>query len=124
MRDYKTQIRKKNGEAFSVLMSASVIDIGGTSCAVCVMKDISGAEAAEDEIRSLAFYDSLTHLPNRRLMLERLKHSLASCRTNNTNSALLLIDLDNFKTLNDTLGHQTGDLLLQEVSLRLATSNT
>ena len=75
--------------------------------------------ATEEEIRSLAFYDPLTHLPNRRLLLERLRHAmLGSARTERA-GALLFIDLDNFKTLNDTLGHDMGDLLLEQVAARL-----
>jgi diguanylate cyclase (GGDEF)-like protein/PAS domain S-box-containing protein len=119
LRDLKTQIRKRNGELTWVLMSASVIVLEGVPCVVCVMKDISGARAAEDEIRRLAFYDPLTRLPNRRLLLDELQYSLeASARKSNCR-ALLLVDLDDFKLLNDTLGHQSGDLYLQEVALRL-----
>jgi len=119
LRDLKTQIRKKNGELTWVLMSASEIELEGVPCVVCVMKDISSARAAEDEIRRLAFYDPLTRLPNRRLLLDELQYSLeASARKVNCR-ALLLVDLDDFKLLNDTLGHQSGDLFLQEVALRL-----
>jgi diguanylate cyclase (GGDEF)-like protein/PAS domain S-box-containing protein len=120
--DAKTQFRKRNGEIFWVLLSASVIEIHGDSCLVGVLRDISNAKAAEDEIRDLAFYDPLTHLPNRRLLVDRLHQTmLASARTNRKN-ALLLVGLDNLKTLNDTLGHQIGDLLLQDVGRRLTSS--
>ena len=78
-------------------------------------------KASESEIQSLAFYDSLTHLPNRRLLLDRLKQALASSMRSGREGALLFIDLDNFKTLNDTLGHDMGDLLLQQVAQRLQT---
>ncbi len=73
----------------------------------------------EQEIRSLAFYDPLTHLPNRRLLLERLRHAMVGSSRTGRAGALLFIDLDNFKTLNDTLGHDMGDLLLQQVAGRL-----
>ena len=76
-------------------------------------------KAAENEIQSLAFYDPLTHLPNRRLLLDRLRQALASSARSGREGALLFIDLDNFKTLNDTLGHDIGDLLLQQVAERL-----
>ncbi|MES2323085.1 MAG: EAL domain-containing protein [Pseudomonadota bacterium] len=75
--------------------------------------------ATEQEIRSLAFYDPLTHLPNRRLLLERLRHAMLSSSRSGRIGGLLFIDLDNFKTLNDTLGHDMGDLLLQQVATRL-----
>jgi diguanylate cyclase (GGDEF)-like protein len=74
----------------------------------------------EEEIRSLAFYDPLTHLPNRRMLLERLRHAMIGSNRSERAGALLFIDLDNFKTLNDTLGHDMGDLLLQQVGMRLA----
>lgn len=71
------------------------------------------------EIKQLAFYDVLTGLPNRRLLLERLEHLLVSSKRTNKRSAILFIDLDNFKVLNDTLGHDKGDELLQQVAVRL-----
>ena len=75
-------------------------------------------QKAEGEIESLAFYDPLTRLPNRRLLLDRFKHALAASARNGRQGALLFVGLDNFKVINDTLGHDTGDLLLQEVALR------
>lgn len=82
-------------------------------------RELQRLKVAHDEIRTLAFYDPLTSLPNRRLLLNRLQQTLASSTRNPRKRALLFIDLDNFKTLNDTLGHQVGDLLLQEVARRL-----
>ena len=75
--------------------------------------------STEQEIRSLAFYDPLTRLPNRRLLLDRLRHAMIGAARTKRAGALLFIDLDNFKTLNDTLGHDMGDLLLQQVGGRL-----
>ncbi|OIQ86764.1 cyclic di-GMP phosphodiesterase Gmr [mine drainage metagenome] len=83
------------------------------------IQDITQRKIAEDEIRRLAFYDPLTRLPNRRLLMDRLNQALASSARSGRSGALLFIDLDNFKTLNDTLGHDIGDLLLQLVSRRL-----
>ena len=119
IRDVETQFKKRNGELFWALMSASVIEIESVSCVLCVVKDISDAKAAEVEIRNLEFYDPLTGLPNRRLLLDRLFQTLNTSSRTGHMVALLLVDLDNFKTLNDSLGHQTGDLLLQEVALRI-----
>ncbi len=78
-------------------------------------------QKAEGEIESLAFYDPLTRLPNRRLLLDRFKHALAASARNGRQGALLFVGLDNFKVINDTLGHDTGDLLLQQVALRIDT---
>nr|WP_315463463.1 EAL domain-containing protein [uncultured Rhodoferax sp.] len=82
-------------------------------------RDISGRKAAEEEIERLAFFDALTALPNRRLLLDRLQHALGASVRSGHHGALLFIDLDNFKILNDTMGHQMGDLLLQLVAKRL-----
>ena len=81
--------------------------------------DISQRKSAEDEIRHLAFYDPLTRLPNRRLLLDRLRQAVIASARSESSVALLFIDLDNFKTLNDTMGHDKGDLLLESVAHRL-----
>ena len=82
-------------------------------------RDVTARKAAEDEIRSLAFFDTLTHLPNRRFLIDRLRQALASSSRHKQQGALLFVDLDNFKTVNDTLGHLQGDLLLEQVGKRL-----
>ena len=119
-RNIEIQFRKKNGDFVWGVMSASIVEIDGMRCVLTIARDISNARAAEDEIRNLAFYDPLTALPNRRLLLERLRLSLAAGNREGRMKALLFVDLDNFKTLNDTLGHQMGDLLLQEAARRLS----
>jgi diguanylate cyclase (GGDEF)-like protein len=83
------------------------------------IRDITLAKLAEEEMRRLALFDPLTSLPNRRLLMDRLHQALASSARVGRNGAVLFIDLDNFKTLNDTLGHKIGDLHLQEVAQRL-----
>ncbi|MEI8209742.1 MAG: EAL domain-containing protein [Methylococcales bacterium] len=85
-------------------------------------RDITQSKVAADEIRSLAFYDPLTSLPNRRLLSDRLIQALATSSRSGNNGALLFLDLDHFKTLNDTLGHDVGDMLLQQVAKRLSGS--
>ncbi len=118
-RNLEARFRKKNGEMIWGLMSASLIELDGVRSILSITRDISDAKKAENEIKRLAFYDPLTGLPNRRMLLDRLRQSLRSGRRTGRKCALLFIDLDNFKTLNDTLGHHTGDLLLQEVARRL-----
>ena len=119
IRDVEIQLKHKNGEVFWALLSASAVELDSVPCALWVIKNISAVKAAEVEIENLAFYDSLTGLPNRRLLMDRIVQSLhASSRTGRM-VALLFIDLDYFKTLNDTLGHSTGDLLLRDVALRI-----
>ena len=81
--------------------------------------DLTERRAAEAEIHQLAFYDALTGLPNRRLLLEQLKKAMLSISRDRTHGALFFIDLDNFKELNDTLGHDVGDQLLRQVAQRL-----
>ena len=121
-RNLEAQFRKKDGGLFWGQMSASVIDIEGEPCILSLSRDISAAKRAEEEIRTLAFYDTLTGLPNRRLLSERLRQCLTETARTKRRGALLFIDLDNFKTLNDTLGHSAGDLLLKEVAGRLTRS--
>ena len=84
-----------------------------------VKSDITSRKLTENKILEMAFYDSLTELPNRRLLEDRLEKALVSCVRSKNYGTLMFIDLDNFKTLNDTLGHDKGDMLLQEVAARL-----
>ena len=113
--------RRKNGEVYPEQLTISaVFDASGElKHYVGVFSDITYKKAAEDEIKYLAFYDMLTRLPNRRLMLDRLSQALSSCARHKRQCALMMIDLDNFKTLNDTQGHDIGDQLLVTVASRL-----
>ena len=114
--------RRKCGELFPEWLTITAVrdDAGSVTHYVATLTDITQRKEAEYEIRNLAFYDPLTRLPNRRLLLERLKHALSAITRSEHGGALLFIDLDNFKTLNDTYGHDMGDLLLQQVAERLA----
>ena len=115
--------RRKNGEVYLGWLSVTAVKGGDGEVThyVGTLTDITQRKAAEEEIMHLAFYDPLTRLPNRRLLLDRLKQALAASVRSKREGALLLIDLDNFKTINDTLGHDMGDMLLQQVAQRLAT---
>ena len=114
--------RRKNGEVFPVDLNISAVTGPGGEVThfVASMTDITLRKANEEQIQSLAYYDPLTQLPNRRLLLNRLEKSLAAALRYQRKGALLFVDLDNFKTLNDTLGHEQGDLLLKQVAQRLS----
>ena len=116
--------RRRSGEVYPAWLTVTAVAgaDGASANFVASFSDISERKAAENEIKQLAFYDPLTHLPNRRLLLERLQQALSGCVLTLQRGALLFIDLDNFKALNDTRGHDKGDLLLQQVGLRLAES--
>jgi diguanylate cyclase (GGDEF)-like protein/PAS domain S-box-containing protein len=113
-------LKRLNGTEFWARISGCGLDpLNLQAGSIWVFEDISERKAAESEINHLAFYDPLTQLPNRRLLLDRLKQALNSSSRNKKCGALLFIDLDDFKTLNDTFGHETGDNLLQQVANRL-----
>ncbi|UHD18531.1 EAL domain-containing protein [Thiocapsa bogorovii] len=113
--------RRKNGEVFPEWLTVTAVrdDLGHVTHYVGTLTDISQRKEDEAVIRRLAFYDPLTGLANRRLLLDRLNQTLAAAARTGQDGALIFIDLDNFKQLNDTRGHQVGDLLLEEVAHRL-----
>ncbi|MBP8278539.1 MAG: EAL domain-containing protein, partial [Propionivibrio sp.] len=114
--------RRKDGSEYPAWLTITTVrnDGGAITHYVASIEDITLRKGAEEEIKNLAFFDQLTGLPNRRLLADRLKQALAASCRHNRCGALLFIDLDNFKTLNDTLGHDQGDALLQQVAQRLA----
>jgi diguanylate cyclase (GGDEF)-like protein/PAS domain S-box-containing protein len=116
--------RGKNGEIYSKLATISAVrnDKNETVQYIAAFTDNTAHKKAENEIYRLAFYDALTGLPNRRLLLDRLSVALSASARNQQYGALIFLDLDNFKTLNDTLGHYYGDVLLVEVARRLKMS--
>ena len=113
--------RRKDGAVFPEWLTITAVpdDYGHITHFVATLTDITQRKATEEEIKRLAFYDPLTQLPNRRLLTDRLEQALISCTRTKQHGALMFLDLDKFKTLNDTLGHAMGDLLLQSVSERL-----
>lgn len=116
--------RRKNGEIYPVwlVITAVINENGEVINYVGTHIDITERKVAEKKIRQLAFYDPLTQLPNRRLLMDRLKHSINLERRGNRQMAVLMLDLDRFKAVNDSLGHLAGDELLKQVSSRI-TSN-
>jgi diguanylate cyclase (GGDEF)-like protein/PAS domain S-box-containing protein len=113
--------RNKDGKLCNVHLSisASRDSAGHLQHYIAITSDITARKQAESEIQYLAFYDTLTNLPNRRLLIDKLKASLHDSARGRQCGAVLFVDIDNFKTLNDTLGHEYGDLLLIEVAKRM-----
>lgn len=113
--------RCKNGEVFASLQTISAVRdaSGSVQQYVSLFSDITQRKILEEQVRQLAFYDVLTGLPNRRMLDDRLTQIMASSKRSGLYGALMFLDLDNFKPLNDTHGHGVGDLLLIDVAKRL-----
>ncbi|MEO8120650.1 MAG: diguanylate cyclase [Rhodoferax sp.] len=113
--------RRKTGEVYAEMQTISAVrdDQGQTRQYVALFSDITERKQMEDQVRKLAFYDPLTQLPNRRLLTDRLRQSMATSKRSACYGAVMVLDLDNFKSLNDTHGHLVGDLLLIEAARRL-----
>jgi diguanylate cyclase (GGDEF)-like protein/PAS domain S-box-containing protein len=114
--------RKRNGEFYWCLESISPVrdELGQITNFVCVAEDISDRKHAETTIRHLAYYDPLTGLPNRRLFRDRLEQAKTSAQRSGGLFGLMYLDLDRFKQVNDTLGHEVGDLLLKAAAQRIS----
>jgi diguanylate cyclase (GGDEF)-like protein/PAS domain S-box-containing protein len=113
--------KRKNGEIYPEHLTISAVKnlSGMVSNYVGTLTDITVSKKSAEEIQQLAFYDALTGLPNRRLLQDRLSQALSSSFRTDRVGSILFIDLDNFKSINDTLGHDIGDLLLQQASQRI-----
>ncbi|MFO1193329.1 MAG: EAL domain-containing protein [Rhodoferax sp.] len=116
------QGRRKDGRVFPLHLAVSRTGTGPQPTFIGLIRDITQQREAEEQIRRLAFYDHLTGLPNRRLLMDRLARALSNAGRTGQHGALMFLDLDNFKQLNDTLGHGMGDQLLQQVAARLQAS--
>ena len=112
---------RKNGTRFPANVTFSCVndENGHPINYIATIKDITERKRMEDDVHRLAFYDPLTNLPNRRLLHDRIEQSIAAGKRSGNHAAVLMIDLDNFKPLNDNFGHDVGDLLLIEVASRL-----
>ncbi len=113
--------KRKNGEVYPQHLTITAVNDQNNVLTnyIAIFNDITESKKAMEEIERLAFYDPLTNLPNRRLLRERLKQALNVSHRSGKKGAVLFIDMDNFKTLNDSLGHDMGDLLLKQVAQRL-----
>lgn len=119
--DYELLLQDKDNTLIFCSLNASYqIGIDQTEDKICAtLRDVTDRKQAEAKIEHLAFYDSLTELPNRRLLLDRLEQNISRARRYGHFGAMLFLDLDRFKNINDSLGHPIGDALLQEVARRL-----
>ncbi len=107
------------GERFEYLLAPVLDENRNTEATVCILRDITEQELAEEKTRHSAHHDLLTGLPNRRLFLDRLEQEVKHAHRSNLPLSVLFMDLDGFKNVNDTLGHEAGDSLLRDVAARL-----
>jgi diguanylate cyclase (GGDEF)-like protein/PAS domain S-box-containing protein len=117
---YEKEYRRKDGSLIPVRVNGMQIGEGAERYVWSIVEDMSADRRAQERIRHLALFDQLTHLPNRELLQDRLHQALSSSARSRRYGALLLLDLDNFKSVNDTLGHAAGDALLRQVAAKLA----
>ncbi len=114
--------QRKDGSVFPMTLSVTKVELNGRISFIGVVLDITQRRRDEEEIRRLAFYDPLTLLPNRRLLMDHLRHAMLTSIRTGQRGAVMFLNLDHFKGINDTLGHEMGDQLLQQVARRLQSS--
>ncbi|MEQ1516788.1 MAG: EAL domain-containing protein [Usitatibacteraceae bacterium] len=116
---YEIFVIRDDGSKFAAECVGKDLDYGGVTHRMTVIRDISDRKQAEARIQFLAHHDTLTHLPNRTLLLERIRTAISRAHRNKTEIGIMFLDLDNFKTINDSLGHYAGDELLKRVASRV-----
>ncbi|MBU2642080.1 MAG: EAL domain-containing protein [Gammaproteobacteria bacterium] len=116
---FESHHRTRNGCFTPVEINANYFEFSGQAYVLGLVRDITDRKEVEEQIRSLAYFDPLTQLPNRRLLMDRLNQALLTSHRSHKFGAVLILDLDHFKVLNDTQGHDVGDQLLIEVAQRL-----
>ncbi|BBM84834.1 GGDEF domain-containing protein [Candidatus Uabimicrobium amorphum] len=114
--------RRKDGEIYLQWANISSITDDDKIHYVAIFSDITTVKSEEKKLRKMAYYDHLTSLPNRLLLCERLEHAITTAKRRQSMVAVLFVDLDNFKTINDSLGHDVGDQFLQDVAKKMASS--
>ncbi|MFJ4397734.1 PAS domain S-box protein [Pseudomonas sp. NPDC089396] len=114
--------RNKRGDILTVEVSVEPISLNEVDCLLLTARDVSQLKNAQAQIRHLAYHDPLTNLPNRALLMDRLSQQIALLRRHNLRGALLFLDLDHFKHINDSLGHPVGDTVLKIITARLEAS--
>ncbi|MBE0612056.1 MAG: GGDEF domain-containing protein [Burkholderiales bacterium] len=112
-------LKTKAGAAVPVEFISNTYDYEGVTIIQCNIRNITERKHKEDRVRQMAFHDTLTKLPNRRLLSDRLRQTMAACKRSGCYAALMFVDLNDFKRVNDAYGHAAGDLLLIEVAVRL-----
>jgi len=112
----------RTGEILTFEVSVEPIELNGVHCLLLTARDISQLKAAQAQVQHLAYHDSLTNLPNRALLMDRLKQQIALLRRHGMRGALMFVDLDHFKHINDSLGHPVGDAVLKMITARLEAS--
>jgi diguanylate cyclase (GGDEF)-like protein/PAS domain S-box-containing protein len=119
--NFETTGLRKSKETFPLSVSLTKASRSGKTIVIALLRDVTQQHLDAQEIRRLAFFDALTGLPNRRLLMDRLSRSIVMSGRTGKHCALMFLDLDHFKRLNDTMGHHVGDQLLQQVAQRLQT---